>query len=496
MPSEPAERVYRFEPVDTSGIFLGLGVLQCAFLGTGLLASVVLLTGGVALPIATVPVALGACLSFARVGGRPLWEWVPLFVSWGSMRLGRGERWFARLPLLPARDGGAPDLPAPLSGLSIVEVPWRGALCVGAVRDSERSTLTAIVPVQGPEFVVQPRSAQDALLSGWADVLNQFAAERTAVTHIGWSDFTRQSGLHEHRAWLGTVPLGTTPANARASYDELLTEAAAVAASHETVVSITVSRDRVPRRVSLGADPDAACARALCGAVEGLLRAISSAGLSARDPLDAASIARLLRVRIDPAAATARAAGTQLVERLGLVSSVAAGPTASQVGWRHLQVDGAWHRTYWIASWPRLPVGPAWLEPFLAGGGVTRTMTVIYCPVSTYRSRRRIERDLVKLDSDAQTKQDKGRRVDARHRRATQALLDREDELVAGYAEMTYLGLVSVAASSEAQLEEQCEVVEQLGREAGLDLRALDGRQDLAWAAALPLGLAPRSLFV
>jgi hypothetical protein len=164
--------------------------------------------------------------------------------------------------------------------------------------------------------------------------------------------------------------------------------------------------------------------------------------------------------------------------------------------WRSIRADGSWHRTYWVSCWPRLPVGPAWLEPFLSGGGVARTMTVAYCPVSTYRSRRRIERDLVKLDSDAQTKQDKGRRIDARHRRATQALLDREDELVAGYAEMTYLGLVGVTAATEEDLESECELVEQLAREVGLELRSLDGRQDLAWAANLPLGLVPSSLLL
>src|SRR3546814_17987982 len=43
-------------------------------------------------------------------------------------------------------------------------------------------------------------------------------------------------------------------------------------------------------------------------------------------------------------------------------------------------------------------------------------MTVVLVPVSTHQSRRRIERDLVKLESDASTKEDKGRRVDARHR--------------------------------------------------------------------------------
>ena len=45
-------------------------------------------------------------------------------------------------------------------------------------------------------------------------------------------------------------------------------------------------------------------------------------------------------------------------------------------------------------------------------------MTVHFRPVSTHQSRRRIERDLVKLDSDAVTKEEKGRRIDARHRRA------------------------------------------------------------------------------
>jgi hypothetical protein len=134
------------------------------------------------------------------------------------------------------------------------------------------------------------------------------------------------------------------------------------------------------------------------------------------------------------------------------------------------------------------------LEPFLSGAGITRSMTVYFQPVSTHQSRRRIERDLIKLESDAATKDDKGRRVDARHRRATQALLDREDELVAGYPEMGYAGLVTVSAPTLDQLEEHTEVIEQLARENGMDLRVLDARQDLGWAATLPLGLAPSTL--
>ena len=95
----------------------------------------------------------------------------------------------------------------------------------------------------------------------------------------------------------------------------------------------------------------------------------------------------------------------------------------------------------------------------------------------THQSRRRIARDLVKLESDAATKEEHGRRIDARHRRATEALLEREQELVAGFAEMAYVGLVSVAATSEDELEEHSRTVEQLAHESGMDLRVLDGRQ-------------------
>jgi hypothetical protein len=47
---------------------------------------------------------------------------------------------------------------------------------------------------------------------------------------------------------------------------------------------------------------------------------------------------------------------------------------------------------------------------------------------------------------------------------------------------------------SEEQLDQHGEVIEQLAHEAGLELRVLDGRQDVAWAASLPLGLAPATL--
>lgn len=494
MASERTERTYRLEPLDASGIFLGLGVVQCALLGGGIALGVAILTAGAPLPLAAAPIIAAAAVSFTRVGGHATWEWVPLLTGWVWSRLRRGRRWVAPLPLWSSAEGPAP-MPPCLDGLDIVAVDWRARAPLGAVRDRHRHTLTAIVPVTGPQFVVEPRAEQERLLGGWGDLLGQYAVERGVVSHLSWSDLARPSGMGDHLAWLGSKERGTPNETAAASYRELLDVGTASAINHEAFVAITVARERLSRHRTARGRPDELLRRALVTSVDALLRGLRSADLAASDPLDPADLQRLIRSRIDPVGARPRPRKGRLVERLALVRSSTAGPLALEVDWRHVRVDGAFHRTWWVGTWPRLAVPPAWLEPFLAGGGVTRSMTVYFQPVSTHQSRRRIERDLVKLESDAVTKEEKGRRIDARHRRATQALLDREEELVAGYPEMGYAGLVTVSARTLDDLDEHAEIIEQLARENGMDLRVLDARQDLGWAAALPLGLAPATLF-
>ena len=52
-----------------------------------------------------------------------------------------------------------------------------------------------------------------------------------------------------------------------------------------------------------------------------------------------------------------------------------------------------------------------------------------------------------------------------------------------------------IARRQEIDQARRQTIVEQLARECGMDLRVLDARQDVGWAAALPLGLAPSTLF-
>jgi hypothetical protein len=490
-----SERLYRLEPLDTSGVFLGLGAVQCIALGAAMFVAVLAISAGLPIVVAAIPLLVAGVVSFGRVSGHQVWEWVPLGAGWLWAAMTRRRRWAPPLPLWPTEAERPPPLPPCLAGLDVVSVEWCPGHELAAVQDTMQHTMTALVPVSGARFVVESTAEQERLLAGWGDVLSQFASEQGAVSHVTWSHIARRSGLERHLDWLAGAPLpGQTGSAVLASYSELIEVAATTSTVRDLVVSVTVARDHLTGRHGAGRDMEDRMRRALTGAVDSLLRGLRSAGLEPDAPLDVDGMWGLLRVRIDPCDPGVPARTGRLLDRLGLAASSSSGPLIVDAGWRSVRIDRAWHRTWWVATWPRLAVPASWLEPFLSADGVTRTMTVTMVPVPPRQSRRRIERDLVKLESDAASKEERGRRVDARHQRATQVLLEREDELVAGYAEMAYVGLVGVAAWTEDDLEAQAGVVEQLAFECGMELRVLDGRQDLAWAASLPFGLAPRSL--
>jgi hypothetical protein len=180
----------------------------------------------------------------------------------------------------------------------------------------------------------------------------------------------------------------------------------------------------------------------------------------------------------------------------GVVGAYGPAPLASEVSWAHLRIDTSAHRSFWVAEWPRLDVGPNWIEPVLLHPGAIRTVSVIYEPVPPGRSRRQVDREATKLASDEEQRTRSGFRIGARHRRQEGALAEREAELVAGYAELCFAGFVTVSAADVAELDRACADSTQAAAQAGLDLRRLDGRHDQGLLCALPVGrgLAERRL--
>src|SRR5690606_24008148 len=121
---------------------------------------------------------------------------------------------------------------------------------------------------------------------------------------------------------------------------------------------------------------------------------------------------------------------------------------------------------YWVAEWPRLEVGPSWLEPLLLHPGGIRTFSIHYEPVPPTRSHRRIDRDTTRLAANEEQRNRAGFRIGARHRRAETAVLEREAELVAGYAELEFAGFLTVSASDPHELERNCAEYEQAAGQA------------------------------
>lgn len=486
--SDRSAASYRLEPRDGAGLLLGLEAVPCVLLGTGLLLAALAVTAGMPIASAGVIAAVTAVGAVGRFRGMPLWEWLVLGTRWTATS--RHRNWRTTLWSELATTASVPPFLSHV-GLRELRSP-HGPM--GAITNRAEDSLTVVVPVTGGEFLLSDAPDQAHLLARWGDVLAQFATEHGGVAHLSWSDLAHPSGLDQHRCWLADQT--THPNNlersqaALASYDELIDQAPARAMCHDVVITLTVDRRHLGTGRGGSGPLTTRLERATLTALDILTRSLDAAGLHPAPPLQRHQLTDLLRARMRP---TPHQAGPSTHSQQRLAGH---GPMAVTTAWDHVRIDSSVQRTWWIGDWPRHPVGPAWLEPFLSVSGLTRTVTVVLAPVPAHQSRRRIERELIKLDSDAVTKEDKGRRVDARHRRATQALLDREEQIVAGHPEIAYLGLVTLTAVDLDTLDAHSDLLEQEARASGIDLRVLYARQDLAWAASLPLGLAPRTTVV
>ena len=487
-------RAYRFGPLDRGGWILGLGAAPCLSLAGGVVVAGTLLDRRAHPAIVITPLLVGAILAFGSWEGRAVHEWLPVALRHGARRASGGAGWRAPLPLLTGRASDQrtePPLPPFLSGLSILDAgpaTWAGSTPIGVVRDRRDRTISASVPVAGRAFSLGERAEQERLLQSWGDVLGGFCTERGPVGRVRVTEWAAPVGVGDHEEYLADHGHSRGTAQARADYEQLLASAGPGAVGHEVLVTITVELRRVKATRRAGRADDAAV-DLLLEELRTLANRLDAAGLHAGPPLTPTATAVALRRRLDPATvrrlATRRAS---LAEATGLVSPWNAGPLATEIGWGSVRVDGSFHRTYWIAEWPRLDVGPAWLEPVLLHAGGVRTFALHYEPTPPSRSHRRIDRDSTRLAADEEQRNRGGFRIGARHRRAQAAVLEREAELVAGYHELEHAGFVTVSAHDEATLARSCAEYEQVAAQAGLELRALDGRHELGLVCALPLG--------
>jgi hypothetical protein len=318
----------------------------------------------------------------------------------------------------------------------------------------------------------------------WANVLGSFVSETGAVTTIAWSEWAAPAGLDEHRQWLTDHQAEHPLDNVRHAYEQLLAHAGTTLTHHEVLVTVTLDAGRL-RRNADGATHTAAT-KALLGEMRLFTQRLEAAGLTVSAPLTPNELARAIRIRLDPHCrqrldATHAALGDQPA------ASFEPPVLAAHSAWSSWRADDATHRSFHVSDWPRLDVSATWMSSVLIYTGAVRCVTVIYEPIPRSRSQRNIIRAAAKIESDTTQRAEKGFRVGAHHRRARQAIEEREEELVAGYPELGYCGIVTVTALRSDDLNQVADEIVQVAAGCGMELRPLHGRHDAGLVATLPV---------
>lgn len=477
-------RAYRFGDANRPGLLLGLSARQAIPVIAGVMFLAIVLQTPLPPPVGLIGPVVGFGLAFGRWRGLPIAE--TLVPTAGLMWRGvTGRRRWVRPPLVGDNTDHA--LPIPLRGLELLEPTDRA---VGLVRDRVAGTVTAVVRVRGHGFPFAADGEQDAMLAGWGAALSPFAREGSPVRHVVWQEWTHPVTADTHHAFLDAVGVTARRAEpAVADYLALVDEQSPVTIAHDVLVAVTVDERRV-RAKRTSRSRLAAAVDVLADEVRLFAARLEAAGLDVDEPLDALDLSAAARTRSDPGRAAQVVTLQRSLAAAARRGALEWGPMVVEPSWGHCRVDGAVHRAYRVAGWPRLPVAADWLSGLLAETSCVRTVTVVMEPVPMGRAARAADREVMAREADGELKERKGFRVNARERQRLADAERRERELSEGHAEFEFVGLVTVTAPTLDALDDDCTAVEQAAAQCLLDLRPLDSRHDRGWVASLPYGRA------
>lgn len=468
----------KFSRLSRRGVLLGLSPGQLTALGISAITVVVALyAGGTPAMAIAVPV-IGGCttIAFLKVGGRPVVTWLPIGAVW-LQRSATGQLDYRRNLSRP-RPAGTLALPGDAARLQQWEDAETRAVMV---HDPHAATLTAIVSITHPAFVLLDPSEQQRRVTGWGRVLATACrsgriatvqvAERTLPdSGKGLTEWWEAHGTHDD-SW------------AARTYAELIGRAGPASERHATTVSISLDMQAASRAIRAAGGGRKGAAAILRQEMSAVTAALRSADLIPNGWLTPADLAVVLRSAYDPDTAPVLerhpALGRDLAD---------AGPLAVAETWGSLRSDSAHHAVLWISEWPRSQVYPGFLGPLLLSSGVRRTLTLLFQPLRIDVAARDIRRKKTEYVSDAAQRAKIGQIEDAQQSAEYRDVLQQEAELTAGHGLLRATGLITISAPNAHELEKAIATIEQAAIQASCETRRLWGQQAQSFAAALPIG--------
>jgi len=468
----------KFSRLSRRGVLLGLSGLQLVVVGFGAVVLVfsLYLGGGIILAYASPILIVCAALAWVGVGGRKLVEWLPILLRW-VWRSSGGQLVYRRGVLKP-RPAGVLALPGDAASLRQWVDAETGAVMV---HDPHAATLTALVSVTHPAFILLDPIEQERRVTSWSRVLatacrsgriaSMQMMERTLPdSGKGLAEWWHRHGQQDG-SWAATT------------YGELIDRAGPAGERHASTVSIALDMKTARRAIRAAGGGMRGAAAVLRQEMTTITAALRAADLAPSTWLEPGDLAVILRSAYDPQVAAT-------LERHGDLGRdlATAGPVAVTETWSHLRSDSAHHCVLWISEWPRSLVYPGFLSSILLSSGVRRTFTLLYTPMRADHAARDIRKRKTEHVSDAAQRQRIGQIEDAQQDAEYHDVLRQEADLTAGHGVLRATGFITVSATTPDELEQAVAAIEQTAIQASCETRRLWGQQAQAFAtAALPL---------
>jgi hypothetical protein len=212
-----------------------------------------------------------------------------------------------------------------------------------------------------------------------------------------------------------------------------------------------------------------------------LAQGLRAADLHLEGWLGEAQIAALVRQAYDPT--------TELDAESPGATLVSAGPVAVSEHWSYLHHDSGYSTVLWISEWPRIDVAPHFLHALIFAPDIRKSLSLLARPLGTVEALRALRKEKTEAITDAGHKAKVGQVQDLSDVQEYHDLLEREQALIGGHADVQFSGLITVTASSEEGLAQAVALIERSAGQSGCETRVLYGRQSQGFVVgALPLG--------
>lgn len=472
--ADAREPLVRFGRCQSRGVLLGFSAARLIAIAVGLASAVVAMfsMGGIGLVVAS-PVWAGMfALAFVRWNGEAVADWLPNATHWLVRHTTKQTRFRAQIST--PRPAGTLALPGDAAAMRFHVHDATGA---AMIHDPHRRTLSAIVRISHPAYVLLSADDQIRRVAAWSRVLASLSATGSCAglqvlestlpdPGHGVSEWWASHGIHD----------GSWPAE---QYEELVEHAAPTSYTHRTLLTLTLDLKRASRQIRERGRGIGAAAEVLRGDMTTCAAALRAAELGVDGWLAANELAQVIRQAYDPTSD-----GRPIPTALDV-----AGPVAVQERWDHLRHDSAYSAVLWISEWPRIDVAPHFLHSLVFLQNVRKSISILAKPLSTGEALRSIRKEKVEYLTDAQQNARIGKIADFASEQEYADVLARERALVSGHADMRFTGFIAITANALDDLKASVASAERAAAQCGCETRLLYGQQAQAFtAAALPLG--------